>query len=55
MTAGVYVNADRTKIVPEGSPEAAYWIHETVAARLGLLRKEMTKPADKAVKRPATK
>lgn len=58
MTAGVYVNADKTKIVPEGSVEAAYRIHVTVAEKLGLLRpeaKEVPKPADKAVRRPTTK
>jgi hypothetical protein len=62
MTAGVYVNATRTRIVPEGSPEAAYRIHVTVAEKLGLLpragspeAKEKPKPADKAVRKPATK
>lgn len=60
MTAGVYVNATKDRIVPQGSPEAAFRIHVSVAEKLGLLPekaaiKELPKPADKAHKRPATK
>lgn len=61
MTEGVYVNADRTRIVPEGSVEAAYRIHTSVARKLGLFdapqpeAKEAPKPADKARRKPRTK
>jgi hypothetical protein len=38
MTDSVYVNSDRSKVVPEGSPEAAYRIHTKEAKRLGILK-----------------
>ena len=38
MTESVYVNSDRSKVVEEGSPEAAYRIHTKEAKRLGLLK-----------------
>lgn len=34
MTESVYLNRDRTKIVPEGSPEAAWKVHAKDAKRL---------------------
>lgn len=37
MTDKVYVNADRTAIVPEGSAEAAMQLHVRDAKRLGLI------------------
>lgn len=37
MTESVYVNSDRSKIVEEGSPDAAYRIHLKDAKRLGLV------------------
>lgn len=57
MTASVYVNRDMSRVVPEGSPEAAFRIHRSEAERRGLLTeaKERSKPADKAVRKPATK
>ena len=58
MTDSVYVNRDQTRVVPEGSPEAAYRIHRAEAERRGILSpeaKEKPKPADKAVRKPATK
>ena len=38
MTESVYVNRDRSKVVEEGSPDAAYRIHTKEAKRLGLLK-----------------
>ena len=38
MTESVYVNRDRSKIVEEGSPEAAYRLHAKDAKRLGLVK-----------------
>ncbi|HSW43164.1 MAG TPA: hypothetical protein VLM76_11705 [Patescibacteria group bacterium] len=59
MTAGVWVNRDRTRVVPEGSPEAAFRLHLRDAQRLGLLepedRKMARRPADKMARRPADK
>lgn len=36
MTASVYVNRGRTRVVPEGSPEAAFRVHVNDLARMGL-------------------
>lgn len=36
MTAAVYLNREKTAIVPEGSPEAAFRVHVRDADRLGL-------------------
>lgn len=44
MTAKVYVNADRSAIVPEGSAEAAMQLHVRDAKRLGLVVDEDAKP-----------
>lgn len=59
MSRGVYVTADRSRTVPEGSPEAAYRIHLEEARRLGLLEDDEPKmrrhPPDKAVRRRADK
>ena len=60
MTAGVWVNRDRTRVVPEGSPEAAFRLHLRDAERLGLQLEEprpkaRRRPADKAVRRQADK
>lgn len=38
MTDSVYVNADRTQVVDENDPKAAYKIHLKEAKRLGLLK-----------------
>ena len=66
MTESVYVNADRTKVVSEGSADAAFRIHRKEAARLGLVkddeepkqapRRTLTEPAqDRQVRRNSTK
>lgn len=44
MTAKVYVNRDRTMVVPEGSAEAAMQLHVREAQRLGLVVDEDAKP-----------
>lgn len=46
MTEAVYVNADRSKVVDEDSPEAAYRIHTKEAKRLGLLKERKTANKD---------
>jgi len=61
----LYVNADRSKIVSETSPEAAYLlapgpghrIPMAEAVRLGLAqeKKSLDKPEDKALDKPADK
>lgn len=53
MTRGVYVDRTRTRVVPEGSPEAAFRIHLDDARRLGIDVDEM--PSDKQAKRPFDK
>lgn len=46
MTESVFVNADRTKVVDEGSRDAAYKIHLKDAVRLGLVKaKKAEEPA----------
>ncbi|MCA1788442.1 MAG: hypothetical protein LC667_00915 [Thioalkalivibrio sp.] len=40
MTESVYVNRDRSRVVGEGSPEAAWKIHAKEAKRLGLLSEQ---------------
>ena len=40
MTESVFVNRDRSKVVEEGSPEAAHKIHLKEAKRLGLLKEK---------------
>lgn len=54
MTESVYVNRDRSRIVPGGDPDAAWKIHRSEADKLGLL-KEQPKPADKSRRKPETK
>lgn len=48
----LYVTADWSRIVPEDSPEAAFFITEEDARARGLLTKAMPAPADKAVHGP---
>ena len=48
MTESVYVNKDRSKVVDESSPEAAYKVHRKEAERLGLIRKDAPKAEPKA-------
>lgn len=47
MTARVFVNADRSKIVPEGSIQAAFAIHVKEARKLGLVSAKAADEADK--------
>ena len=46
MTDMVFVNADRTKVVKEGSPDAAMQLHRKEAERLGLLKESKAKSDD---------
>lgn len=67
MTKGVWINADRTRVVPEGSPEAAFRLHVADAEALGIevkpkvepeaepKPKQARRPADKMVRKPADK
>jgi hypothetical protein len=45
MTESVYVNKDRSKVVDESSPEAAFKIHRKEAEKAGLLKKSSPAPA----------
>ena len=47
----LYVTSDWSRLVPEGSPEAAFFIREEDARKRGLL-KRVEAPADKAIHRP---
>ena len=40
MTEKVFVNADRSKVVPAGSAEAAMQIYRSEAKKLGLVESE---------------
>ena len=65
----VYLNADRSKVVPEGSPDAAFGVAEADVAALGLTdalakfnveqaedyARRNTEPEVKAVAAPANK
>jgi hypothetical protein len=65
MNESLYVTADWSRFVEEGSPEAAFGVAPVDIDRLGLREayerfvtpepKEAPKPADKSAKRPATK
>lgn len=48
MTAKVFVNADRSKVVPEGSTEAAFSLHVKEARKLGLVSEKVAKAAEEA-------
>ncbi|MEO5965218.1 MAG: hypothetical protein ABIR11_07110 [Candidatus Limnocylindrales bacterium] len=48
MTARVFVNADRSKIVPEGSTQAAFAIHVKEARKLGLVSAKAADEAEKS-------
>ena len=52
MTESVYVTKDRSKVVDEASPEAAFKIHRKDAERLGLIRKDAPAPAPKPAATP---
>ncbi len=64
--ASYYVTADWSRFVPEGDSEARYGVAPVDIDRLGLREaldaflapppvKQLAKPADKAMKRPADK
>jgi len=65
MTESLYVTADWSRFVEEGSPEAAFGVAPVDIDRLGLREayerfvapsaKEADKPADKAVRKPRNK
>jgi hypothetical protein len=40
MTDNVYLNRDRTKVVPKGSVEAKWQVPRTEAVKLGLLESD---------------
>lgn len=44
MTDNVYVNADRSKVVPESAPGKKYQMSRKEAVRLGLLDSEQAQP-----------
>jgi hypothetical protein len=54
MTAGVWVTADQTRVVPEGSPEAAFRLHLRDAERLGLIKTEKVEAPSEPEKVEAT-
>lgn len=47
----LYVTADWSRLVPEDSPEAAFYVREEDARERGLL-KQAQRPPDKAVHHP---
>lgn len=46
MTASVYINADRTRVVAAGSPEAAFKVHVSQLPKLGIASAAVVKTVE---------